>query len=272
MRARSRVAIERFTSCRIVQPSWTQPFEVGPTDTEPDGRLSLPALCRYLQDAAGTHATVNGISIDDLGRDNLTWVLGRLQLELEPFPKSSDRVQVTTWPSRSRSFFVVRDFLVEDVESGQLLSRATSTWFVIDRVRRRAVRVPQDVHNAPRPDRPRAMDESWAKLPSLERVDYQRQFSIGADDLDENDHVNNVRYLEWALATLGGDLPSGLRPERVEIDFLSELTAGASVVTAAQRVEETDGSTTVLVTMATEDGPEAARVRARWVPPTAPTC
>lgn len=245
--------------------SWTQTFEVRSYETGPDGRLSIPSLCNYCQEVAGVHSVLTGVSIDDLGRDNMTWVLGRLELEVERLPKWRDQLRVTTWPSRMRSFFVVRDFLVESEQHG-VVARATSTWFVIDLSKRRAVRVPPSVRDLPQPDRERAKEESWARLPPPERVDVSRRFGIRRSDLDVNVHVNHVKYLEWALETLGLDFFAEWQLTSLEIDFLAELRFGDSVVTEGElRIGETPAEALFSVRRE-EGGVEAARISSRWAP------
>lgn len=249
--------------------SWTQRFEVRSHETDPDGGLSVTGLCDYLQEAAGAHAVDLGISIGDLGRDNLTWVLGRLQLRVERLPAWREAVDVTTWPSRLRSHFALRDFLVESVDR-EVLARATSTWFVIDVERRRAVRIPEAIRDLRLPERQRAVRETWARLPPPEAPDRRGRFSIRRSDLDLNVHVNHVKYLEWALGTLDLEFFSGRRLTELDIDFLAELTYGDSVLTEAQTIPDGD-STTVLFSVRGERAPEeAARIRSHWRPATDP--
>ncbi len=243
---------------------WTQSFEVRSYETDATGRLSVSSLCDYCQEAAGVHSLVSGVSIGDLGRSNLTWVLGRLELRIERLPRWRDVVTVTTWPSRHRSFFVVRDFLIEGAEA-EVLARATSTWFVIDLERRKAARVPAAVLETVVPDRPRAMQESWSKLAVPARIDRSSRFPVRYGDLDENAHVNHVRYLDWSLESLDPDFYSGRRLSELAIDFLAERTYGDTVVVETQLLPG-DDETTVLFSIKDEsDGAEAARLRSRWV-------
>lgn len=243
---------------------WTQRFEVRSYETDPGGRLSVTGLCNYLQEAASGHAIELGVSIDDLGRENLTWVLGRLQLEIERLPSWRDAVAVTTWPSRMRSYFVLRDFLVESPEQ-EVLARATSTWFVIDLDRRRAVRVPELIRGVTLPERERAMGETWSKLPSVDTPDRRERFTIRRSDLDVNVHVNHVRYLEWALETLEIEFFSGRRLSELEIDFLAELTHGDTVAAEAQILPDGDGTTVLFSVSGERAAAEAARIRSRWL-------
>ncbi len=245
--------------------TWTQRFEVRSSEVDPGGRLSVPGLCEYLQEVAAGHAVDLGISIGELGRDNQTWVLGKLQLEVAELPRADEIVRVTTWPSRLRSHFVMRDFLVENADGG-VLTRATSVWLVIDVERRKAMRIPRQVLALRVPERERAVKVSWAKLPPPQGRERVGRFAIRRDDLDINDHVNHVRYLRWALETLEPGFFTGRSLSRLDIDFLAELTYGDSVLTEAQVLEE-DESTTVLFTVRSERAAaEAARIRSRWRP------
>ena len=245
--------------------SWTQGFEVRTYETDASGRLAVTSLCDYCQEAAAAHSVALGISIGDLGRSRLTWVLGRLELRIERLPRWREPVTVTTWPSGRRSFYVLRDFLIED-GAGEILARATSTWFVIDLERRRPARVPAAVRDMAVPARERALTESWAKLPIPERVDRGADFQVRHGDLDENAHVNHVKYIDWALETLGPEFHHRHRLAELTIDFLAERTYGDTVVSEAQ-IETQGERATVLSRIRSEgDGAEAARLRSRWLP------
>ena len=243
---------------------WRKRFEVRSSELDAGGRLSIPALCEYLQEAATGHALDLGISIGELrGRDNLTWVLGKLQLDVDRLPGAGEEVEVTTWPSRLRRHFVMRDFLVAGA-GGEEQVRATSVWFVIDVERRKAVHIPSAVLEIRLPERPRAVKESWARLPAPEGSARAGRFTIGRGDLDVNDHVNHVKYLEWALGTLDPEFFSKCALGRLEIDFLAELTYGDSVVTEAQVVDDERGATVLFTVRREEPATEAARIRSVW--------
>lgn len=248
--------------------AWTQRFAVRSYETEPGGRLSLTGLCNYLQEAAGAHAVDLGISIGDLGRDNLTWVLGRLELRIERMPRWREVVDVTTWPSRLRSLLVLRDFLVESAER-EVLARATSTWFVIDLERRRPVRIPAHIRGLPLPRRPRALRPDGLRLPRPARVDREERFRVRHRDLDVNAHVNHVRYVEWALDTLPGSFLDGHRLTELDADFRAEVVYGETVRAQAEvdgGGEESRVCFRLLRGADAGDGAdEAARIRTRWL-------
>ena len=245
--------------------SWTGVFRVGDAEASRASQVAVPALCGWLQEAAGRNARANAISIEDLHAQGLTWVLGRLELEWPGWPRSGRSARVSTWPARVRSFFVVRDFEVEDAETKQPWVRATSTWFVMSRRRRRAVRIPASVAEVARPDRPRALEETWAKLPAIGRVDRTLELEVGARDLDVNDHVNHIRTVAWGLECCAPTKAGAPVLRSLQVDFLAELRLGDRAVVRAE-VAERRGSRLASASIETSEGVEAARLRAAWGP------
>lgn len=228
----------------------------------------MPTLCNYLQETAGRHADRLGVSIFDLEPRGLTWVLARLHVRLVELPGWQGPVEVETWPSGSRGYYATRDFLALDAEGAEV-ARATSRWMVLDRERRRPVRLPRDVAALPVPRRPRALPGPSLQLPRLERPGPGRSFAVRRRDLDVNAHVNHVRYLEWALEALPPSFADGHRPRELEADFRSELHYSQSVMVQAGEPRTADGQTELrfLLTVegqTAEKEAEAARLCFRW--------
>ncbi|MFH5831830.1 acyl-ACP thioesterase domain-containing protein [Halalkalibaculum sp. DA3122] len=79
----------------------------------PDGKAKIQAICGLLQEIAGNHALQLNFDVTQFHNDNLTWVLHRLDLEIEQYTEWRDRVTVQTWPSGSdklRSTFQIQLF------------------------------------------------------------------------------------------------------------------------------------------------------------------
>ena len=47
------------------------------------------------------------------------------------------------------------------------------------------------------------------KIPKLERLEefkYEESFKVRYTDIDSNNHVNNTKYIDWAIETLPEDI------------------------------------------------------------------
>ncbi|MFB6271335.1 MAG: acyl-[acyl-carrier-protein] thioesterase [Salinibacter sp.] len=211
---------------------WTETVPVRSSDLTPHGAASVPALCVYLQEAAGHHADALGVSMRQLQDEEQAWVLSHLDLDLDRPPRRNETVTIETWPSGLEGLYATREFVlsVNDADVG----RATSQWFVIDLERRRPVRPPRPLYDLETPDRPPVLSHRFDDLPEPDRADHEASWTARYHDLDLNRHVNSVRYLEWTLGTLPDDLLASHQCTGVTLQFWAEATLGTPVRTTAQ--------------------------------------
>ena len=217
---------------------WTERFPVRSYEVTPRGTASVLALSDYLQEAAGHHAAELGVSMQDLLEDGQAWVLAHLRLELDRLPTWGDTVVVRTWPSGLERLFATREFLlaVENADgTDTAMARGTSAWLTIDTERRRPLRPLPTLRTLETPDREPALQHDFeGDLPAPKRTDAEATFSVRYHDLDVNRHVNNVRYLEWAVETLPGTFLEAHRCADLSLQFEAETTLGDEVRSIAQ--------------------------------------
>jgi acyl-ACP thioesterase len=194
----------------------------------------VPALCVYLQEAAGHHADALGVSMRRLQDEDRAWVLSHLHLELDRLPEGDETVTIETWPSGLEGLYATREFVLSTDENE--IGHATSRWFVIDTERRRPVRPPRSLYDLETPDRALPIPHDFDDLPAPDRVDHGAAWRARYHDLDLNRHVNSVRYLEWALGSLPDDLFDAYQYREVVLQFRAEATLGTPV-RATARIE-----------------------------------
>jgi acyl-ACP thioesterase len=102
----------------------------------------------------------------------------------------------------------------------------------MDVVRRRPTRPPASLAEVDRPERPHAVAPDRTPLATLEVPEHERLFSVRRSDLDLNQHVNNVRYVEWALEAAPDALDEHHRPHRLDVQFRAESVYGDTVRSA----------------------------------------
>jgi acyl-ACP thioesterase len=219
---------------------WTESFTVRSYEITPHGTASVLALCDYLQEAAGHHARALGVSMQDLLDDGRAWVLAHLRLDVDRLPEWDEEVVVETWPSGLDGLYATREFVLHAEADDAILARGTSAWLVIDTERRRPLRPPRALYAIDTPDRPAPLPHDRADLPAPEEAPYAREFPVRYHDLDLNRHVNNVRYLEWALETLPAEVHDARRCTGVALQFQAETTLGDTVRATADPEDTTD--------------------------------
>jgi medium-chain acyl-[acyl-carrier-protein] hydrolase len=213
---------------------WSEAFRVRFFDAEPGGGASIPALCRFMEEAAFSHTDSLGISIIQVRETQRMWVLNRFALRVSTLPRIGEEVTVQTWASdRTGGIRAYRDFRVLD-GAGKTIAEAASLWLLLDLKSRRPVRLPDSVLSIREPERVHAEPVDATPLPVPASVVHEDHFKVRWSDLDENGHANNIRYIEWILASKREGRLTGF-----DIQFLNEALLGDPVVALCEQLSDT---------------------------------
>ena len=238
------------------------PFEVHSYETDPEGFLRPASLCAFLQDAAWRNAESMGAGVPRLVAEGLTWVLQWLRLEIRARARHGDALSVSTWARRFERVLALRDFHVRSA-AGATLAVATSRWVVVDLTARRVVRLPAFIRSLPVPERPSALEAEPSAQPDSHPATLERRFEVRKADLDAARHVNNTRYLDWALETVPDTLSASRHPVSIEMLFRRESVWGDAVRSRSRLL---DGDGRLAHSLVRErDGEELARATTAWV-------
>ena len=240
---------------------WKDRFVVRSYEIDAIHRAKVRTLTNYVQEIAVQHAVALGIGKDQLP-GNLSWMLSRLTLEIEHWPRWGDAIDVETWPSGIDRMLAYRDYLFTN-EAGERMAAGTSSWFIVDLDKRRMVRHPETFRQFSVPDRPRALPtEALAKLPSAEDAGRRKEFNVRWGETDINGHANQAAYIDWAMEALPRDVRESWVPRTLEIAFRQECRHGDRVESSCTPLD--DGVFLHLLKRQ-GDGAELARLRTRWV-------
>ncbi|KAI3446949.1 hypothetical protein Pfo_003614 [Paulownia fortunei] len=205
--------VDPFGLGRIVQDGFVfrQNFSIRSYEIGADRTASVETLMNHLQETALNHVKNAGLLADGFGstpemcKRNLIWVVTKMQVLVDCYPTWGDVVQVDTWVAASGKNGMRRDWLVRDSNTGEILTRASSLWVMMNKETRRLSKIPDEVREEIGGyfvDSPPIVDDDTRKLPKLDdnNADYIRSgLTPRWSDLDVNQHVNNVKYVGWIL-------------------------------------------------------------------------
>lgn len=243
----------------MVNP-YFETFKVRAAEIGPNEVAKPTAIINYFQEAAWQHADLLGVSVPALMERGHTWVMHRLFVEvLQPIKKNGE-LRIETWPSAIEKFFTYRDFRFTD-KNKDLVARGATAWVVIDLKKRRLIPIPDyiaggnfviDNGHLPHPEE---------KLPDMQDPTAGPSFRVYYHHLDQNNHVNNVHYLEWMLASLPQDYLANMLIQSTDIQFKSECKLGDEVLTEYRQLNDSE----VLHRLVeSSSGREVARAVTRW--------
>jgi len=143
-------------------------------DAGPGGTIKIPLLFNYLQGATGEHANSIGYGGADILKKGYSWVISRYRLSVTRLPHLFDKFIITTWRSGENGHFAIREFVITD-QKGDLLMQATSSWILLNFIKKEPVR-PSDLFPGYPVNPERGLDDNFSSIPEISVPEYQKEF------------------------------------------------------------------------------------------------
>lgn len=195
---------------------------VGSSNIDLTGKLSIHSLFSFFQEVAWEHATINGFGFEHLKEQGFFWVLSRVHVEIDALPNWTEPITLSTWPSGIEGAFALRDFCLYN-KNGDKIIGATSSWLIVDTETRRPRRPDSFKDRMPICDTIRATKCNAQKIPGTRNdIIYSYQLTSKISDIDVNGHINNTRYVEWAINSFPIMFYQNTVIKDITINFLSE--------------------------------------------------
>lgn len=214
--------------------------------------VHIAEILRFAQDSAVMHTASCGYSLNKLNDSNSAWILLSIHLILEQ-PITCSTVTVKTWPYDFSKVFGPRAFLISDAETDSVLSKCASLWTFVDTINGRPKEIPKEMIDSFGIE-PQVFDVSYIRrIPQYELTHCFGSFTVLKRDLDTNGHMNNVRYLEYAMEVL----PLGYVVNEVELFYKQPLYAGDNFLIYTG----TDDEENIIVNLKRIDGQVCAYIK-----------
>jgi medium-chain acyl-[acyl-carrier-protein] hydrolase len=175
---------------------WKENFEIKSYNVDFQQNLKPSALMQFFQEVAANHAALLGAGYDALITRELFWALSRLNVEIERMPHWGESVLIETWPCGNEGLLFRRDFIVYDNDQNVII-RAVSGWLLLavstlrpQRPSQLGIALPFNKGKKSLPNFPERISTDTSQVAFRKTVAY--------NEIDQNLHVNNTRYLDWA--------------------------------------------------------------------------
>ena len=203
-------------------------FRVNPFEDDFTGRLSWSVLGKHVLACAENHAAARGFDRLTLNGRRFLWVLSRMAFEMQEWPHRGEEYVITTWVRSYYRYFTDRCF---DIcrSDGKLLGRVFTIWAMIDEESRKPQVLEGLFGNRFDPyidtERP-CISQPFSRIRMREEAAPCCRRTTYFSDIDENNHVNSIRYIEFLLDTFPKPLLESRDVSRLEIAYHSESYCG----------------------------------------------
>lgn len=171
-------------------------FEIGLENINDKLEVTNKALLQFLENCAAKHSDSIQRGIANIIDNGVTWVLLEWNLKVIERPKYGEILEIHTWIRDCTKFYTYRDF--EIYSNGKLKVIASAKWMLIDINKLKPVRISEDLLKEYEPEIGKSAFNEIEFPKMLEQENYEREinFHIRRSDIDVNNHVHNLNYLD----------------------------------------------------------------------------
>lgn len=223
--------------------------------------LAPQELLMMMQEVAWSHVEKHNVGWDYFKQFNFFWAITRIHVRMIRMPKWNERVKLRTWGKASGRITHYRDHEMLDAE-GNVIIEATSTWVILDA----ESGSPQQVDDLPRHlyvnEDKNAIIENAPKIKAISFPEEERIFiPVVYSDLDVNQHVNNSKYLQFALDSFDIDYIERHRLKEFFINFIWQAKKGDFYAVQSREIAQGNFITSIF---AKDKNRELARIETIW--------
>ena len=240
-----------------MEKTLSEEYFVSANEANAQRELAAHILVSNIIDTATAHANALHIGNPDMEETGGGWVLSRLTIEMERWPKVNESYRLTTWIESYNRRFSERAFRVEDCR-GETIGYARTVWMVIDTATHRSLGLSHlplaeeyiDGSRAPieRQARQAPIFAAGEECPAaaLTATADTRGYTFRYCDIDFYRHVNTVRYIVLLLNQFTLEQMDSSRLRRLELSFMQEAVYGMTVDIMRHDHEDGGGATFTL--------------------------
>lgn len=183
---------------------FTRDFRIGLSMLGQNTYISNKGFLSILQDIAEMHSASVGYGVTDIDKTNYSWALLNWKVQFIDRPKYGETLTIKTWSRYSSKLYCYRDFEIYDSKQN-LVAIASSKWVLIDVSRGRIAKLEEEIMKLYNPE-----DRSVFNIVEIDKISepnstrYTINYKIRKADIDVNNHVNNLCYVDIALEAFPG--------------------------------------------------------------------
>lgn len=196
-------------------------------ETNVTGVIGIGRLVDLMILVSGDQSDSLGVTDQRLSELGLGWVVTQHVMDITRQPRANEVVTISTKAQEYNRFFCYRDFWVTDQE-GQQLVKMHSVFVLMDRTKRKIVRLPQEIIAPYESEYTKKIERLAAPQP-VNDATASKKYRVRFMDIDGNHHVNNVHYFDWMLDALPADFLLNHRLTKMNIQYRQEVYYGATV-------------------------------------------
>jgi len=199
------------------------------------GEAASTTILTLLEETAAEHCYSINHSLYDLEKQNIGWVLVSGIMTINRYPIYKEKIFIRTWLSSYSMIKGIRENIIYD-EKRNIIGKAKGLWVFFNIMKRRPIQIFDSIK------------ERWSfcndesinhditkKINPINSEKHTREFKVNRFDVDTNEHVNNIRYLQWLIESIPDDIIDNYYLHSIDGRFVTEAQYGDTILSFTEK-------------------------------------
>lgn len=233
-------------------------YKVGNRDIGKNNKATNKAMLKYLENIACKHSDEVGYGINDREETKSVWILLDWKFKVIERPIYGQNIKVITWSRKMEKCCAYRDFEIYD-ENKKLLAIATTKWVLLDADTRKIQRISEEIDKKYKSEPEKyVFEDEIEKIKEPDNIQTSLKLKVRRTDIDINNHVNNLNYLDFAYEILPDEIYNQ-DINNIRITYKHQTKPGETINISYTRKEEKN-----IVVIKTENNEELHSIIELW--------
>lgn len=239
-------------------------YEIVFKDINEEGRCKVTTMISYLTDIALAHAEAGGLDFFEEIKDGRSLIFVDYSLKINKYPTYREIITVKTYVELMEKFYAIRKYYGYN-SKGEQLFEAEALGLTFDIKNRKMLKVPDEYFDLYGVERKKYPKPHRVKIADINEITEEHEFEIRHTDKDRNRHVNNTKYVEWAINVFSHRISDLYKVESIDVKFEREIQTEDLIKIQGQLIEKENGYEAIYKFIDTNDNKETTRMKINWI-------
>lgn len=237
-------------------------YEINYYNTDENQKCTVPSIVNFFTDVGTSQSEFLGETLEVLEEKKRAWVFYKYDIKIYNYPKYREKITVETENIGFKKFYDYKRYAMLNLK-GEVLAEALALFLFIDVEKRRATRITKDQYDLYNKNGDLDKEIKFDDILKLDEVQYTKEFSIRYSDIDTNGHVNNCKYIEWAIESVPFEIVKNNNIKRIKVIFKKETIYGENISVFTQVINNDENIVTVHQ-IVDSNGIELTKLEIEW--------
>ena len=210
---------------------YLEKYKIKYSDVDRNNKCKISRILDFFQDIATSHSDSLGYGSAKMLELNLGWLVTAWKFRINKLPTADERIEIRTW-SRGLKGLTARRAVEILNEKKESIIQADSHWVLYNLKEKKIMKPVGEIISIYGINYKTVIEE--IKHTNTKEIKgnliSEKTLKIERRDIDTNGHLNNSRYLDYALEALPDEVYNNIKIEEAELKYKKQVFENEEII------------------------------------------